>query len=161
MKIKTISNPVLRVLGIGALAGMRTSSAPAITSQILSHHKLKPIKNSPLRFLQSNTVANTLTLLTIGELIVDKLPTTPNRTEPASVIFRGLSGALAGASIFKATNNPVAAGAFLGAVSAAAATYASFYLRRNIVKNTSIIDPVVGGLEDALVIGAGVGLARL
>ncbi len=47
------------------------------------------------------------------------------------------------------------------AVSAVASTYISFLLRKSIVKNTSVIDPIIGALEDALVIGAGVGLAQV
>lgn len=161
IKLKEIKHPFWQVLGIGTLAGMRTSSAPAIASQILSHHHSKRLERSPLNFMQSKTVANVLTVLSVSEVIMDKLPTTPNRTNAGGVIFRGLSGALAGASIYKASGNNVLKGTIIGTVSAVAACYLSFYLRKSIVKNTSIIDPVIGALEDALVIGAGVGLAQV
>lgn len=161
MKIKKISHPFWQALGIGALAGMRTSSAPAITSQILSHHYSKNIKNSPLSFMQSKTVANTLTFLTIGEVILDKLPSTPNRIKPAGFAFRCLSGALAGASIYKATGGNVLLGTLLGSASAAASTYLSFVLRKNTVEKTRIIDPVIGAIEDALAVGAGIGLVQM
>ena len=157
MKIKEISHPFWQVLGIGTLAGMRTSSAPAITSQILSHHHSKRIEHSPLNFMQSKTVANTLTFLTIGEVIMDKLPSTPNRIKPAGFAFRCLSGALAGASIYKATGGNVFTGALLGSASAAASTYLSFLLRKTTVEKTKLFDPIIGAIEDALVIGAGVG----
>jgi len=114
-----------------------------------------------LNFMQSKAVANVLTILSIGEVVVDKLPTTPNRTKPAGIIFRGLSGALAGASIYKASGNNVLTGTLIGAASAVASTYISFFLRKSIVKNTSVIDPIIGALEDALVIGAGVGLSQV
>jgi uncharacterized membrane protein len=161
IKLKEIKHPFWQVIGIGTLAGMRTSSAPAVASQILSHHYSKRLKSSPLNFMQSKKVANILTALTVVELIGDKLPATPNRTKPAGVIFRGLSGALAGASIYKASGNNVLIGTLIGTASAVASTYISFLLRKSIVKNTSIIDPIIGVLEDALVIGAGVGLARV
>lgn len=161
MKIKKISHPFWQTLGIGALAGMRTSSAPAITSQILSHHYSKDIKNSPLSFMQSKTVANTLTFLTIGEVILDKIPSTPNRIKPAGFAFRCLSGALAGASIYKATGGNVLLGTLLGSASAAASTYLSFVLRKNTVEKTKIIDPVIGAIEDALAVGAGIGLVQM
>jgi len=161
IKLKEIKHPFWQVLGIGTLAGMRTSSAPAITSQILSHHHSKRLERSPLNFMQSKAVANVLTVLTVSEVIIDKLPATPNRTQPAGVVFRGLSGALAGASIYKASGNNVALGAVLGAASAITSTYISFLLRKNIVKNTSVIDPVIGALEDALVISAGIGLVKV
>ena len=161
IKLKEIKHPLWQVIGIGTLAGMRTSSAPAIASQILSHHHSKRLERSPLNFMQSKAVANVLTILSVGEVVVDKLPATPNRTKPAGLIFRGLSGALAGASIYKASGNNVLAGTLIGAVSAVASTYISFLLRKSIVKNTSVIDPIIGALEDALVIGAGVGLAQV
>jgi uncharacterized membrane protein len=161
MKIKKISHPFWQVLGIGTLAGMRTSSAPAITSQILSHHQSKNLDHSPLSFMQSKTFANTLTLLTLSEVIMDKLPSTPNRIRPEGFAFRCLSGALAGASIYKSTGNNVLVGTLLGAASAAASTYLSYIVRKTIVEKTKIFDPIVGGIEDALVLGAGVGLIRL
>jgi uncharacterized membrane protein len=161
IKIKKISHPFWQVLSIGTLAGMRTSSAPAITSQILSHHHSKRLEHSPLNFMQSKVVANTLTFLTIGEVIMDKLPSTPNRIRPEGFVFRCLSGALAGASIYKATGGNVLAGALLGSASAAASTYLSFILRKNTVKKTKIFDPIIGAIEDALVVGAGVGLIQI
>lgn len=161
IKLKEIKHPFWQVLGIGALAGMRTSSAPAITSQILSRHHSKRLERSPLNFMQLKTVTNILTILTVGEVIVDKLPTTPNRTKPAGIIFRGLSGALAGASIYKASGNNVLAGTLTGAASAVASAYISFLLRKSVVKNTSVADPIIGAVEDALVIAAGVGLVRV
>lgn len=161
IKLKEIKHPFWQVIGIGMLAGMRTSSAPAITSQILSHHYSKRLARSPLKFMQSKKVANTLTVLSVSELIADKLPSTPNRTQPAGVIFRGLSGALAGASIYKASGNNVLAGTLLGAASAIASTFICFSLRKSVVKNTSVPDPIIGAIEDALVIAAGFGLAKV
>jgi uncharacterized membrane protein len=161
IKLKEIKHPFWQVVGIGTLAGMRTSSAPVIASQILSHHHSKRLEHSPLNFMQSKSVANVLTVLSVSEVIMDKLPTTPNRTNPGGLIFRGLSGALAGASIYKASGNNVLTGTLIGAAAAVMSTYASFLLRKTIVKNTSVIDPIIGALEDALVIGAGVGLAQV
>lgn len=99
--------------------------------------------------------------MAISELVIDKLPSTPNRTMPPVIIVRCLSGALAGASIYKASGGNVITGALLGATAAFASTFGSFYLRKGAVKKTKLFDPIVGAIEDALVIGAGVGLARV
>jgi len=154
-----ITNPLWQVAGLGVLAGMRATSAPAITSHILSHHHSKNLTHSPLRFMQSNTVATVLKVLAVGELIGDKSPTAPNRIKAGGVIGRCLSGALAGASIYKASGNSPYLGALIGSSVACMSTYVSFYLRKATVKNTHIIDPLIGALEDSLVIGAGIGLA--
>jgi len=161
IKLKEIKHPFWQVIGIGTLAGMRTSAAPVITSQILSHHHSKRLEKSPLRFMQSKTVANALTVLSVTEVVMDKLPSTGNRTAPGGIIFRGLSGALAGASIYKASGNNVWVGSVIGAASAVASTYLSFIVRKTVGKKTGIIDPILGGIEDALVIGAGIGLAEI
>jgi uncharacterized membrane protein len=92
--------------------------------------------------------------------VIDKLPGTPNRIKPESFAFRCLSGALAGASIYKSTRNNVLAGALLGATAAAVSTYLSFIARKSTVERTKIIDPIIGAIEDALVVGAGVGLIQ-
>ena len=160
IKLKEIKHPFWQVIGIGTLAGMRSSAAPAITSQILSHHHSKRLEHSPLSFMQSKVVANALTVLSVGELVADKLPSTGDRTQPGGVIFRGLSGALAGASIYKSSGNNVYVGSIIGAATAVASTYLSFILRKTAGKRTSIIDPILGGIEDALVIGAGIGLSQ-
>lgn len=161
IKLKEIKYPFWRTLGIGILAGMRTSAAPVIASHILSHHHSKRLERSPLDFMQSAKAANIFKYLSIGELIVDKMPSTPNRTKPAGIAFRCLAGALAGAGIYKATGGSVFTGMLIGATSATVSTCLSFMLRKSIVKSTGIIDPLIGAIEDALVIGVGVGLAGI
>jgi uncharacterized membrane protein len=159
MQLK-ITKPLWQVLGIGVLAGMRTSSAPVVASHILSHKKhSKKLAKAGLNFMQSDTVATTLKVLALGELIADKLPSTGNRISPVGIIFRGASGAFAGASIFKATGGNATVGAIIGGSAAVAATFGSFFLRKATVSKSGIVDPIIGAIEDALVIGAGVGLA--
>lgn len=160
MKLKPL-NPVWQVISLGTLAGMRTLSAPVITTHILSSNPSKKLEKSPLRFMQSTTVAAVLKVLSVTELIADKSPSTPNRIEPAGVAGRCLSGALAGASIYKAVGGKAWSGALIGGVAAIAATYGSYYLRKNIVKANHIADPWIGAAEDALVLGAGIGLNKL
>lgn len=158
---RKISKPLLPVIGLGALAGMRTLSAPVITTHILSNHPSKKLGKSPLKFMQSTTVAAVLKILSVTELIADKLPSTPNRIAPAGVAGRCLSGALAGASIYKAVGGKWLTGALIGGATAITATYGSYYLRKNIVKANHIADPWIGTAEDALVIGVGIGLTKL
>lgn len=157
----TITHPFWQVIGIGALAGLRSASAPAIASHILNHHHSKRLENTPLNFIQSDTAASALKIMAASELVMDKMPFTPDRIKPAGVAFRCMSGALAGASISKATGGKIAAGALFGAAAALVSTYAGFWLRKATVKSTGIIDPVIGALEDALVLGAGARLVSI
>ncbi|AYL95601.1 DUF4126 family protein [Mucilaginibacter celer] len=159
MKLIT-TKQTLQAIVLGILAGMRTSAAPVAVTHILSRKKSRHISNSPLNFMQSPTLATVLKITAVSELVVDKLPSTPNRIEPAGVAGRGLSGALAGAAIFKAAGGNVWQGAFAGGITAVASTYASYWLRKNFVKSSGIADPVIGGIEDVITIGAGIALCN-
>jgi uncharacterized membrane protein len=157
MKLK-ISNPFWQVLSLGALAGMRSASAPAITSHILNSHRSRILSKSPLSFMQSKNVSNVLKVIAAGEVIADKLPFAPDRIKPFSLFARCLAGSLAGASIYKAYNGSLITGALLGSVGAITSAFGSFYLRKSIVKHANLIDPVIGAIEDTLVFGAGASL---
>ena len=153
-----ISKSFWQVFGLGLLAGMRATSAPVITSHILSKHPSKQLPKSPLSFMQSGNVALGMKILAAGELVGDKLPKTPNRTCTTGVIGRCLSGSLAGATIYKASGNNALTGALLGSIVALGSTFGSYYLRKLTVDKTQVSDPYIGAIEDALVIGAGTGL---
>lgn len=160
MKLK-ISQPVWQVAALGVLAGMRTASAPAITSHILSHHhQSKRFSNSSLGFMRYDDVATALKVFALSELIADKLPSTPNRIKPFALFARCLSGGLAGASVYKASGNNAVNGGLIGTAAAFVSTFGSYLLRKSVVRQTRIFDPLIGAIEDALVIGAGVYLTN-
>ncbi len=159
MKIK-ITQPLWQVAALGVLAGMRTTSAPAIAGYILRYHYSKGLSNSSVGLLRSEELATALKILVIVEFIADKLPSTPKRIKPFSLVARCLSGGLAGTSICKASGDNALTGAILGAGFAFAATFGSYYLRKSIVRGARIFDPIVGAIEDALVLGAGEGLIK-
>jgi len=159
MRLK-ISNPFWQAAGLGALAGMRSVSAPAVASHILSRHHSKSLSKSTLGWLQVDKVATGLKILAVAEFVGDKLPSTPNRIKPVGVIFRCLSGSLAGAGIYKASGGNPYIGALIGSAAALGSTFGSFFLRKKVSEKTKIFDPVIGAIEDALVVGAGIGLAR-
>lgn len=149
---------ILQTLSLGLISGMRSIAGPAIASHILSKHHSKTVSHSFLKFLQSDKVAMVLKVLAAGEFIGDKLPLTPDRVEPLSVLFRCVSGSIVVAGIFKASGKRVLNGVMLGGLTAVCSTFGSFYLRKVIAKNITINDPFIGVVEDALVVGAGLAL---
>lgn len=153
-----VTDPFWQTIGLGTLAGMRSMSAPAITSHILSHHQSKNLEGSPFRYMQSEKVATVLKVLAVSEFIGDKLPSAPNRIKPLVLGGRIISGAVAGASIYKAAGGKALNGALIGGASAAASTFISFFIRKATVKRTTFIDPVIGMIEDALVAASGASL---
>lgn len=159
MQQKTL-RPFWQAIALGILAGIRSNTAPAVASHILSYHPSGLLENSPLKLLQSHKVANTLKVLALSEFVGDKLPVAGDRIKPVSVAFRSLSGSLAGAAICKAEGSHPLAGTILGAVAAFGSTFGSFYLRKMIVKKTGIYDPIIGAIEDIVVVGAAIGLIK-
>jgi uncharacterized membrane protein len=155
-----ITKPHWQVITLGILAGMRSMSAPAVTSKMLSRYHSKRLEKSPLDFMQSVKTANILSVMALGEFVGDKMPSAPNRIALPAIILRSISGAVAGANIYKANGGNIYAGAIIGSMTAVAATYGSFYLRKAMVNQSHLIDPIIGSIEDAIVLGAGLGLAE-
>src|ERR1700760_4915071 len=85
-------------LAAGAVAGMRTLTAPAVVS-----YKMKRIaKAEGLEHptgLSGGRTSTMLALAALGEFVTDKLQKTRSRTDPPALIMRGISGAFAGAAV--------------------------------------------------------------
>ena len=139
---------------IGAVAGLRSMLAPAIVSHC-AHSGVLPIQHRHIAFLNRPAAAHTLAALAGSELIADKLPFMPNRTQPASALARAFSGALSGAAVCSAKNCSIAAGALLGALGAIGTTFGAYELRRRAGKRFGVPDPVIAVLEDGIALVAG------
>ena len=148
-------NIYLKAIGIGAVAGMRTASAPALTSHYFENNPSLFLDASPLKGLGRTTTANVLRFMAAGELIVDKLPFVPPRTDPAPLGARAVSGGVCAAAVFLAQGKPPAVGAALGAASAVASAFAFMNLRLWIGKAAKLPDPVVAAAEDGVMLGIG------
>jgi uncharacterized membrane protein len=140
--------------GIGAIAGLRSMTAPAAVSLAINQHRINT-PNGRLAFLKSNKAAATFTALAIGELITDKLPNTPNRTSPPALTGRILCGGLAGAALCASRDRSIAAGALLGGVAAIAGAFLGYTIRKQIGRRLHARDTVVAAFEDAIAVGGG------
>ncbi|WP_029622909.1 membrane protein [Sphingomonas elodea] len=90
--------PLVLALLIGIVAGMRTMTAPMAVSWAAAAGWL-PLEGTWLGWMGWWGTPWIFTLLAIGEVVADKLPTTPSRKAPPGFIGRLLSGALCGAAI--------------------------------------------------------------
>ncbi|GAA4335018.1 hypothetical protein GCM10023149_42720 [Mucilaginibacter gynuensis] len=149
---------IIQAAGLGAIAGLRTTFAPAIASHYLSRHPNAAISNSKLSFIQSPVTAIITKILSAGEIVGDKLPTTPDRIAFPQILGRIGSGMFVGATIYKANKQSLLTGALVGGASALAASFAAFYLRRYIDKLPHVKDAVTGAVEDVIAIGSGIAL---
>ena len=90
-------------------------------------------------------------LLAIGELIADKLPTIPKRTAPAPLMARLITGGLCGACLCAAAAKSLVVGTLLGGVGAVVGAFLGYGIRRRL--DLYIKDLLVALCEDAVAIG--------
>jgi uncharacterized membrane protein len=143
-----------RALGLGAISGLRSLSGPAFVSHAASHGHLD-LEGTPLAFLGSSRLSKILILMEIGELVGDKLPTTPSRTAIPPLLGRAVSGAVVGAAVFLSGGRRATTGVALGSTAAVVAAFAGERLRARTVEKTGFPDPVVAIVEDATVLLVG------
>ena len=135
---------------IGLFAGLRSLTAPAAVSwaAYLGWLGLDP----PLSLIGSLPAVIILTLLALGELVADKLPITPKRTEIPGLIARMLTGGIAGACIADGGAQPALPGAVLGAAGGLVGAFAGYQLRTRIVNGLGIRDLYIALVEDLVAI---------
>src|ERR1043165_2685773 len=82
---------------IGLFAGLRSLTPPASVAWAVYLGWLKLTR--PLSLIGSLPAVIILSVLAVTEIIVDKLPNTPNRTAPPGLITRIVTGGLTGACV--------------------------------------------------------------
>jgi uncharacterized membrane protein len=103
----------------------------------------------------SSAAVVVFTALALGELVVDKLPSTPSRTGAPGLIARGVLGGLSGACVAVAGAQSAALGAVAGAAGGIAGAFAGYEVRARLVRGLKLPDLVIALLEDAIAIGGG------
>jgi uncharacterized membrane protein len=146
---------LISALLIGFVCGLRALTAPAIVAWA-AHRNWIDLANSPLHFMSTTSALTIFTLLALGELIADQLPSAPNRTDPSGLIPRIILGALCGASLLASEARSIAIGSLLGAAGGVAGAFSGYQARTRLVKNFKIPDFIVATLEDAIAIGVGI-----
>jgi uncharacterized membrane protein len=139
---------------VGVIAGLRTMSAPAVVAWAANRHWLN-LLSSPLAFMGSTAAVAVFTVLALGELVVDKLPSTPNRTRLLGLIGRSVFGGLSGAAVAVSGAQSIALGVVLGVAGALAGAFAGYEVRKRLVRALKAPDFVIALLEDAVAIGGG------
>ena len=149
---------LLKTLGLGAIAGVRSMAAPAALSRAVERGAVGNLEETPFAALGSQGVSGALLLFEIGEMFVDKLPVAPSRTSPPPLFGRAVSGAFVGSALFVSGERRAVAGGVLGAVSALMGAYAGERLRLLGTQKLGVPDTLLALLEDGVVL---FGAARL
>jgi len=141
----------LLALLIGAVAGLRTMTAPAMVSWA-AHLGWLDLSGTWLAFLGNVWARGILTLLVFIELVTDQLPSTPSRTVPVQFGARIISGALSGAAI-GVSGGSILGGLLAGIAGAIFGTLAGHSFRAKLA-TTFGSDRPAAFIEDALAISA-------
>jgi uncharacterized membrane protein len=140
-----IRSASLEAFGVGVVSGMRTLLMPALLSR---------------PYLRSSTLSNALVFASASELVGDKLPAAPDRTELPPLLARALSGGLAAAVLAARNGRAQMPAAVLAAVSAVGTAHVMVRLRRATGRRLNIPDPLVGLAEDCVAFAIGRSLLR-
>ena len=136
---------------IGLFAGLRSLTPPAAVAWAAHLGWLKLA--GPLSLIGSLPAVIILSLLALGELIVDKLPNTPNRTAPLGLIARIVTGGFTGACVSLGGGQSAFVGAVLGVIGGIVGCFGGYQVRTRLVRSLRQPDFYVALLEDLIAIG--------
>jgi uncharacterized membrane protein len=139
-------------LAIGIVAGLRSMTAPAAVSWAAHLGRLN-LRGTALGFMETIPAVGILSILAVAEFVVDLLPQTPNRTEPASLAVRVVTGGLSGACLCVSAGHAAIVGAVLGAIGGVTGAFAGFQARTRLVTGLKVPGAVIAIPEDLLAIG--------
>lgn len=136
---------------IGVLTGLRSLTPPAATAWAAHLGWLKLPRF--LSWIGTTPAVVIYTVLALVELINDKLPKTPRRTEPMGLIARLIMGAFAGACLATGAGQRVVLGVLLGAVGAIVGTFGGYQVRTRLLRVLDTPDFVIALVEDLVAVG--------
>ena len=149
----------MTALLIGFIAGLRAMTAPASVSWA-AHLGWLHVGDTWAAFVAHAATRWILTLLALGELVTDQLPSTPSRTVPIQFTTRVIMGGFAGAAV-GAAGGATVVGLVAGMAGAVLGTLAGAAFRRRLAAAFGNDHPAAF-IEDAVALaGAFLVLARL
>ena len=136
---------------IGVVSGLRAMTAPTAVSWAARVGWLD-LSPTPLAFLGYAFTPWIMTVLALGELVADQLPTTPSRKLPAPFAGRILSGGLCGGAV-GAAGGALVMGAIVGIIGAVIGTLGGHAFRARLAAAFGG-DLPAALIEDAIAVGA-------
>jgi len=154
----TETNPFVRAALLGTISGIRSVSAPALASMDAVQNE-RDLDGTPFAWLSSENASTLLALSAAGEMLLDKLPFLPNRTNPVPLLGRVLLGGYAGAVVFAEEKEPALAGAAVAGLASVVSTQVSFRIRRTLSRK--LPGPLSGLAGDVAVVLLGRAFLRM
>ena len=139
---------------IGVIAGLRALTAPTVVSWA-GYLGWIHLSGSHLAFMGTLVMAIIFSVLALAEIVNDKLPKTPARTAPPSVVIRIVLGAFAAATLSVGAGASAIVGVILGIIGVLVGTFGGYQARTRTVKALGMPDFVIALVEDLIAVGGG------
>lgn len=137
---------------LGFVTGLRSLTAPAAICWAAKLGWLH-FAGTKLAFIDRPTTLVVFTLLALAELIADKLPKAPARTDPPGLIARVFFGGLCGFALATSAGGNLLLAAIFGIIGSLVGTFAGYNIRRSLVLQAHLPDFGVALAEDLVAIG--------
>ena len=148
----------MSALLIGVIAGLRSMTAPAAVAW-MAHAGLVDLANPWAAFLAWAPARWIFTLLALGELVADKLPSTPSRKTAFPFGGRIVTGGLSGAALCAAAGTTLS-GMLAGVVGAVIGTLGGHAFRARLAAAIGS-DLPAALVEDAIAVGGAFAISAL
>jgi uncharacterized membrane protein len=153
---KKSKDVIARAVVAGIATGLRSQVVLPVLARAAARGDFAEHAKPPISWLREPWAERLTTVAASGEMVADKLPTTPARIAPQGLIGRLAFGALAGGLLTRDARRSWVEGAVAGAAGALVGSFAGYWVRKRVVEKSGLPDPVVAVVEDA----AAIGLAR-
>lgn len=137
-KRTAMTNLYTRIFALGAISGARSMLGPALVAGRASEGARTAFR-----------------LLSLGEMVGDKLPKTPSRLDVGPLIGRAAAGAGVGYVLCRRAGEEPWLGAALGTLAAMLGAYATYHARKTLGKTLHVPDALLAVGEDALMLSIG------
>lgn len=137
---------------LGCICGLRSMTAPAVVAWG-AHLGWLHLEGSLLAFFANKISLVLFSLFALGELIADKLPFIPPRTQAGPLGVRILFGAVCGAAVCISVGASLMGGAVLGGLGGIAGAFAGYHYRRRL--SSMVPDILLALIEDLVAVGGG------
>lgn len=132
---------------LGGISGLRSMAGIAALVNYVQRNPLEAEQYPEI--LRSPAAAALLRVAQVGETIGDKLPFTPSRLTLFPLFGRLMVGGVVGALVYREDR---LMGGVYGAGAALIGSYLGNRIRKQIVEETGIPDPLIALIEDAVAV---------
>jgi len=139
---------------LGLVTGIRSVTPLALLSWI--NPAREGNASTVDQLLESPAGRATTAIAALGEIVADKFPAIPSRTNPVVLLSRVVIGGAAGMILCRRLHQPLVLGIISGAVGAGIGSWASTSSRAWLSRTTKTPQALWGGVEDVLALALGV-----